>query len=316
MRNFLFLTVFISTVAYSQPCDCRADYQWLKKTIEENDAGFQAVLDEKGAALYRFHNASVEKKVKAAKDLMTCHALLKSWLSFFRKEHLYLFPVAASGQLHFPQREIHVETFKKDLEKKEYILIDGIWEWGGYEVAIQEEGDQYLGIVIQTANASWKNGEIKFQLHKDLNEGTLFLGDQRHSPRKLTHIEYLTEGILILDNHILKRTYPIHPFSEEEREYISDMTSTTPVFKVWDETTCYLRIPSFAYDKKDEIREFVDRHFGELTGKDHLTIDLRGNSGGADISFSPLIQMLYTNPIPSGNFMFSSVIRSPRYTPL
>lgn len=118
MRNFLFLTVFISAVAYSQPCDCRADYQWLKKIIEENDAGFRAVLDEKGAGLYRFHNASVEKKVKAAKDLMTCHALLKSWLSFFRKEHLYLFPVAASGQLHFPQREIHVETFKKTWKKK------------------------------------------------------------------------------------------------------------------------------------------------------------------------------------------------------
>lgn len=299
MRTIAFLTIFISAVAYSQPCDCRASYQWLKKTIEENDAGFSAVLKEKGTELYRFHNTSFEKKIKAAKDLMVCSELLKSWLTFFRKEHLYLFPVSKNSPLHFPKRETDVETFKSTLEKQDYIFIDGIWEWGDYEVVIQQEGNQYLGIVINTGNMYWKKGEIKFYLDKDLKEGILYQGDQLHTPRKLEHIEYLTEGILVLENQYLKRKYPIHPFSEEEQEYLSDITSEKSVFKAWDENTSYLRIPSFAYDKKDEIREMVNLHFSEITGKDHLIIDLRGNGGGADVAFAPLIHFIYTNPIVS-----------------
>lgn len=299
MKKLLILIIFISGFTYSQSCDCETNYNWLKKTIEENDAGFQSVILEKGVDFYNFHNNSFAGKIKAETDLMKCSELLKSWLKFFRKEHLYLFPVIENKQTDFPKHEINIENFKKDLKTKEYDFIDGIWETGSYEVVILKENQQMLGVVLNTTNPNWEKGQIKFILDENLNKGTFFLGDNAHSPKNIEKIEYLTKGILILDNFYLKRKYPEYNFSEEETSFLADMTTTEPIFKQIGQNTNYLRIPSFAYDKKDEIKELIRKHFDDLTNTENLIIDLRGNGGGSDESFFPLISLIYTNPVVS-----------------
>jgi hypothetical protein len=90
MKLFISITaaVILSYSAYGQTCTCESDFAWVKKTFEENDAGFQYIIDKKGQAAYNIHNQLMLEKVKAAKTSMECTKLFYEWLQFFRSEHI------------------------------------------------------------------------------------------------------------------------------------------------------------------------------------------------------------------------------------
>ncbi len=54
MRKVLVLLLVstISIKAYSQECDCTSTFEWLKSTFEQNDAGFEYYLKQKGEVNY------------------------------------------------------------------------------------------------------------------------------------------------------------------------------------------------------------------------------------------------------------------------
>jgi hypothetical protein len=52
-KEILFLLiVIIPSFGYSQDCNCLDNYKWVKKTFEENDAGFQYAIEQKGQLAY------------------------------------------------------------------------------------------------------------------------------------------------------------------------------------------------------------------------------------------------------------------------
>ena len=50
------LSFLVTTISFGQNCNCEKNFEWMKKTFEENDAGFQYVLDIKGKQTYETHN--------------------------------------------------------------------------------------------------------------------------------------------------------------------------------------------------------------------------------------------------------------------
>jgi hypothetical protein len=47
-KEILFLLiVIIPSFGYSQDCNCLDNYKWVKKTFEENDAGFQYAIEQR-----------------------------------------------------------------------------------------------------------------------------------------------------------------------------------------------------------------------------------------------------------------------------
>ncbi|MCM1318384.1 MAG: S41 family peptidase [Bacteroides sp.] len=63
-----------------------------------------------------------------------------------------------------------------------------------------------------------------------------------------------------------------------------------------DNDTYLLRVPSFSWDEKNIslIKDGVSNYLD--SGCENLIIDLRGNSGGADWAFEPLLNLVYTHP--------------------
>ena len=48
MKQIIILILLIFSLAtYGQDCDCKSNFEWAKKTFEENDAGFQFAIDIK-----------------------------------------------------------------------------------------------------------------------------------------------------------------------------------------------------------------------------------------------------------------------------
>ena len=67
--RFIFLIMlfgYLFPVA-AQDCDCPSNFQWLRTTFEENDAGFAYALERKGDEAYQQHNLIYEAKVKEIK---------------------------------------------------------------------------------------------------------------------------------------------------------------------------------------------------------------------------------------------------------
>jgi len=54
MKNYfsLLFLFFITPFSFSQNCNCDSTFTWLKETFENNDAGFQYAIDQKGIATY------------------------------------------------------------------------------------------------------------------------------------------------------------------------------------------------------------------------------------------------------------------------
>ncbi|MGB0839927.1 MAG: S41 family peptidase [Chitinophagales bacterium] len=82
------LFAFFSLSVSGQECDCEATFDWVKKTFEENDAGFQYIVDKKGIQTYALHNQIHEEKTKKTDDPVACETIVRNWLSFFRKAHV------------------------------------------------------------------------------------------------------------------------------------------------------------------------------------------------------------------------------------
>src|SRR6185436_8067601 len=95
--RFSFVLIFCfcllsSNISYSQKCNCSSNFQWLKKTFEENDAGFKYHLSVKGLDFYNYHNKAIQEKINNVKTDNDCLPILQEWLQFFRKGHLYIRP--------------------------------------------------------------------------------------------------------------------------------------------------------------------------------------------------------------------------------
>jgi len=84
----LIILALMPLIVFSQECDCTSNFKWVKKTFEENDAGFAYTLKKKTDLAYQIHNQKFEEKISAIKDPIPCYRALHQWLQFFRSGHI------------------------------------------------------------------------------------------------------------------------------------------------------------------------------------------------------------------------------------
>ena len=65
----LILTILCQIPSSAQNCNCETNFEWVKKTFEENDARFKYALETKGQQAYADHNKLFLEKVRAAKTI-------------------------------------------------------------------------------------------------------------------------------------------------------------------------------------------------------------------------------------------------------
>lgn len=89
-RRLLFLCLLLSLpiINFAQNCNCESNFLWVKKTFEENDAGFQDIISKKGQDAYALHNAMYLEKIKQLPNNQACARLLNQWIRFFRNGHI------------------------------------------------------------------------------------------------------------------------------------------------------------------------------------------------------------------------------------
>lgn len=175
-RLLTFCLLFIGTgFTYGQDCNCSTSFQWLKKTFEENDAGFSYILSIKGQATYDYHTQRIQEKINVAKNREECLPVLQEWLHFFRKGHIYikalerkkgnespdlakqLDTLSIKNQFKdWPRLQITLTEFEKYLSNKKTQDFEGIWDSPPYKIAIKKTENGYKGILINNVSPYWE----------------------------------------------------------------------------------------------------------------------------------------------------------------
>ncbi len=306
-RQFSLVTsLFLMTGAGAQTCDCKKNYDWVKKTFEENDAGFSHVLKLKGEEAYAAHNKTIMARVQEVKTLTACTPLLYEWLKFFRSGHIAIRLTAPQQEQpkqsapHFgdwESRKIKTGDFKKYLDRKDSAGYEGIWETGPYKIGIKKEADQYTGIIVESGAETWSSGQVKlkFSIADDETKAIFYMRD--HSPVESGTVTLIGKNHLQIGDFTLKRIYPVLVEEEKYVRYFKAMQAEQPYLEQLNVNTLYLRLPSFGEVYKKMIDSVLTSNRSLLLSTPNLVIDIRNNGGGSDVTYSEIMPYLYTNPV-------------------
>lgn len=307
-RNInLIVALFTAVASFAQNCDCKTNYDWVRTTFEENDAGFQYALKAKGEQAYADHNKRIEEKVQTAKTLAECTPLLYEWLRFFRSGHIAIRlngPLPQTNSIkaptQFPDWEtyaIKTEDFKKYLNKKKTPDYEGIWETEPYKIGIKKEGDTYIGFIVESGAETWKKGHIKLRFNTTGDKTTSVFYMRDHSAVESNQVTMVGNNHLQIGNITLSRVYALADDEPKYANYYKTIQAQQPYTEQLNETTFYVRIPSFNEGYKRSIDSVLNAANKKILATKNLIIDIRNNGGGSDASYSELIPYLYTNPI-------------------
>lgn len=322
----LLFVVLFTKFALAQDCDCKKNYQWVKKTFEENDAGFQQIINKKGVDAYHYHNKSFESRVAKIRDYDDCKKALEDWLRFFRTDHFRLTKTKATldkqhkAQLYSPVRidkEIDLSLFKDQVAPQASNSIAGIWETGGNTFAIQKINNRFIASLLEDKGA-WKKGTILFSLDQNLKEGTRYMPTYRPVP--ITKVNYWDDNLLTVNELTFKRVFPEVSLKSNEEEFFRLKNSSETFGYKRNDQTVYVRIPSFSFNKKaiDSVLTHLD---ALIKSTPNLIIDLRDCQGGQDNNFAKLVPYLYAGPTrtmlmevlstPKNNEVWNTLINNP-----
>ncbi|WP_223579126.1 S41 family peptidase [Sphingobacterium sp. GVS05A] len=313
--SFVFIFIF-SCNLQAQNCNCAENLKWVKKIIEENDAGFQYVLDQKGLDAYQAHNTKIEQKLAGVKSNLDCTKLLSEWLQFIRKGHLSINRIDGkdvdvlvskddhSVKIAHPSIPFSEEEFKLYLSAKKRQDLEGIWDSPPYKVAIKKYPEGYKGIIVGSTADNWVVGDVKFTLNNELSEGTYYLRDK--SQEKISSTLAIGKNIFQLGNYLYTRKYPTVENTPLEADFARSYSTDKPYLQKINTKTILLRIPSFNGRQKQTIDSLTAVHKPQLEKTENLIIDIRNNGGGSDGSYAEIIPFLYTNPIRTVGVTFYS----------
>jgi len=260
--RFLFLITVAVTLAYTgkgQTCTCESNFEWVKKTFEENDAGFQYIIEKKGQTAYNIHNQLILEKIRNANTLAECTNLLSEWLKFIRTGHIGISPLTNETENLQENCNIDIPQFEKYINEKTEVDFEGIWkinESSKTRFGIKREGENYVAFVIDDTKT------IIITISQNGDELNTIYYARHTSPYKIPNPVLIGNNTLQFGEWgTWKRVSPTFPEDTEniapDKDYEKFLTATNPYLDELNATTLYLRIPSFGFEYKAAIDQLI-----------------------------------------------------------
>lgn len=278
----------------SADCDCRESLAQVVAKVEAEYPGFGAYTRDTLAY------TSFKEALLVAADTtidQDCIRLLKQYANYFRHGHLSVVKLTESST---PAAAGMVDTVDVDLaryldqprESKE--AFAGIWSSPNYRVGVLGLSGDHVAFIIDSKNENWRSKEVKFRVHPN-GEAVYYLGDHTQEPDSCIIVD---DSILYFPQHEVVFVREVPP-PRLSAKLLADRLAELEGFflKSVSEKTLLLRISSFDYAYIDRITKLIDDNQIMLASYENLIIDLRGNGGGTDYSYMPLLPLLYTNPV-------------------
>jgi hypothetical protein len=300
LRLFIFiLLIGLYRPLAAQNCSCEKEFLFLKRHIENNYAGFNDKTGGIRKKAYLLFTEEIAKKIKKTVKPNYCTGLQKEWLSFFKDGHIQI------GESHVPAitdtvllNKLAVETEKITITKNEMRRLSNSKKLEGiyysadsfYKIALRKEKNiyrDYAGIILTSKSALWKPGQVKLEL-KEIKENVFiaYTYNRDHVP----HVTEYTFNQGFFNDGIWKKagSAPVYKFPPKNNPVLAEKIA---------QDIFYIQIQSFDPWNAAAIDSVFKTSQNMLESTPNLILDLRGNGGGADFAYSPIIPYLYTNPV-------------------
>lgn len=300
------MAAYISTYAQNN-CNCSKTLEQLINKVENEYPGFGNYTKDT-LAYINFKNHLIELSKSTSED--NCYTILKNYTKYFKHSHLSIVQKennSGNSRINVVDTvDIDIESFSNHV-KHTKDTIEGIWVSGGYKVGVLKKDDNYVAFIISSKNSSWKPKEIKFRIEKN-GEADYFMGD--HSQEADT-CQIINNSILFfrISKASFVKTVPLPQLSNENiTKELNELEGFS--LKPISEKTILIKIASFDYAYTDRIEKLIQDNRSLLESYPNLIIDVRGNVGGTDYSYWPLLPYLYTNPVRhlSGEYLVTQTL--------
>ncbi|OWK70098.1 S41 family peptidase [Pedobacter sp. AJM] len=302
LLGFFFL-MFTVTCLKAQNCNCGDNFAFLTQRISKNYVGYTDKVTPSNSKQFAKFTDSLQQ-IANRSNAYQCLSLCREWLDFFKDKHISFgidfskFPPDAL-RIFFSNDEKTSWTeskFKSYLIKNKETLdsIEGIWNYGIYEVGIVEDikPKQFVAFIVKADSVRWMPQQIKFRLKKNGNKyEPIYYSGADHSEQ----YPKLSIQRDVLDFGIYGR-WTRGPKIKQQSVQVT-IKENPPSFTLLDHQTSLVKLPSFKSKYRTQIDSLIIRHKAQLDHCEHLMIDIRDNSGGSTKSFEKLLPYLYTNPI-------------------
>lgn len=281
-----------------------ADFDFVVDKISRNYAGYPSKTAGERSAVLAELTARLRVKAAAAND-DELRAILKEWTGFFGDGHIGVTPGAApSNAAKTPRRRLTEARARRQIaalgERRD--PVEGIWSIAGdtYRVAVLRRSgaaDRFDAVVLSTTADNWQPGQIKAELRRDTTGYSARYRSADHSAEDLP-VELLADGAVLSvgpRNNWRRELPAIADAAAIERRVPANALFLRPL----SPTTFWLRVPDFNDSRARPLRALLDANRATLATTPNLIIDLRGNGGGSDYVYAPLLQLLYTRPVVS-----------------
>ena len=308
----LFILAAQSLISYSQNCNCRDEFNFIKDHIEKNHGGFNKKIKSPDEPAYKKFTDELEKEIAGLQDSRYCISYLKKYILYLQDHHSNITP--ATGNQVREDSAAAVEAFLKSpaylnteiiktdsaiiakrFQKEKKNSFEGIYQTSDktYTVALLKNKTRrrdYAAVILHSKTPLWKKGQVKFEL-KQLNDSLfeIFVALRNHS---LNYEQlYLKNGQLQLagwykPNELIK---PVQ--SNIDNELIK--------FTILDSSTALLSIRSFDAALYSKLDSAYKKIIPQIKKYPRLIIDVRNNGGGSDWSYNALMPLIYTDPFES-----------------
>ena len=280
-----------------------ADFDFVVAKVAANYAGWET----KTAGPCRSELDALTVRLRhqvAAGDDAAARAAIEQWLAWFDDGHLRLDWAAAeeAPPWEVPARALSEADARAALARPGADLrpIEGLWAIDDrYRLAVlRREGaaNVFDAVVLSSAAETWAPGDVKAVL-TERADGSFAI---RYGAGDRTEIAL--QGKLVNRNDVLDI-----PGLGLWRRIIDDPAAAEAALRRWpgeefaisrvDADTLYLRLPSFGDAHTETVRKLIAARAAELATTPQLIIDVRGNGGGSDFVYDPVLPLLYTRPI-------------------
>ncbi len=284
------------------------DFDFVVAKIEANYAGYPSKVGEKNRDALAKRTSTQRELAAAARDDGEFAAAVRGWLAFFEDRHVWIEkagtqtePVARTPPRSRPEWTEENARSRIDELGAERWPIEGIWEAPDRRsrMALLREGRERLVGVLVAAPASERVGRVAAELERKsarCASGTMW-GEDGSAYGVTVDLRGPEHQLLTASGlGVWLRVHPppAHPVAAER---IGDLLGApTPTAKRLSEKTLYLRLPDFFPSSRPKLEALLKEHRDALESCDNLIVDVRGNPGGWDTVFGPLIPWIYSRP--------------------
>jgi hypothetical protein len=287
---------------FSQTCDCPAQLNWLESHLKTNYPGYPDKVTEETRERYQTHFDEALALAENTPADTACWRVLRDWTRWFADGHIQLrYEREEEAPAEIRARYAHWETIPmSEAQAMAYLdstgrePIEGIYQAdaGNYRIAlIRNEGPsrEYAAVLLQADSIWWMPGQVKFDLRKSSeNRYAVRYYMRDHSERHTT----LTTTDSSLEVKDLGNWYKIYPGA-----YQKPKASSPFAFTQLDEKTLLIRMGTMNEAYRKEFKELAAENKQKMETSPNWIIDVRGNGGGSDVTFSPILPYIYSKPV-------------------